>query len=109
MNPRRCCHTAVLAGRRIKRLSENAVHLSHPRYGDLVTSNPLIRQGRWLFRGTLVPLDDVLSDIATGLSVDEVWEKHGSLDRRDLEGVIGLSFGEHAHALGTRRTRRAAA
>jgi uncharacterized protein (DUF433 family) len=85
------------------------VHLSHPRYGDLVTSNSLIRQGRWLFRGTLVPLDDVLADLSAGLSLEEVWEKHGSLDRRDLEGVIRLSFGEHARAPGTRRSLRTAA
>lgn len=84
------------------------MHLSHPVYGDIVTSNPLVRRGQWMFRGTLVPLDRVLSDLASGMTVAEVWETHGSLDRRDLEAVIGSALGQHADALRRRGPRRAA-
>lgn len=63
------------------------MHMSHPVFGDLVIANRLIRGGRWVFRGTLVPLDDVLADLDAGMSLHEVWEKHGALVRADLEAV----------------------
>lgn len=101
------------------------MHTLHPVFGDLVTSNRLVRGGRWTFRGTLVLLDDVFAELARGTTLQAVWEKHGALDRRDLEAVVAQALGEHAHALReptgdvtcrgarrgaeTRSTRRAAA
>lgn len=75
------------------------MNMSHPIFGELVTSNSLIRGGRWVFRGTIVPLDDVFADFAVGLTLHEVWEKHGALDRRDLEAVATQVVGDHIHAL----------
>lgn len=60
---------------------------SHPVYGDLVTANRLIRGGRWVFRGTIVPLDEVFADLRSGMSLHEVWEKHATLDWADLRAV----------------------
>ena len=75
---------------------------SHPVFGDLVTSNRLVRGGRWVFRGTIVLLDDVFADLTKGRTLEAVWETHGALDRRDLEAVVTRALGEHAHALRSR-------
>lgn len=65
-----------------------AMHVSHPVFGELVTSNRLVRGSRWVFRGTIVLLDDVFADLCSGLTLHEVWEKHGALERHDLEAVV---------------------
>jgi uncharacterized protein (DUF433 family) len=84
------------------------MHTSHPVFGDRVTSNRLVRGGRWVFRGTIVPLDDVFADLAIGMTLQAVWEKHGALDRRDLDAVMSQTLGEHAHALQERSGNLAA-
>ncbi|WP_182084331.1 DUF433 domain-containing protein [Aureimonas sp. ME7] len=63
------------------------MHTPHPVFGDLVTANRLIRGGRWVFRGTIVLLDEVFADLDAGMSLHDVWEKHGTLERADLQEV----------------------
>ncbi len=76
------------------------MHVSHPVYGDLVTANKLVRSGRWVFRGTIVPLDDVFADLDGGMSLDEVWEKYGALARADLEAVAARASERRTAAIG---------
>ncbi len=71
---------------------------SHPVFGDLVTANRLVRGGRWVFRGTIVTLDDVFADLDAGMSVEEVWEKHGALEWADLEAVAAHAPRRHVSA-----------
>ncbi|WP_182083904.1 DUF433 domain-containing protein [Aureimonas sp. ME7] len=68
-------------------MTGTTMQIFHPIFGELVTANRLVRGGRWVFRGTIVPLDDVFADLDGGMSLHEVWEKHGALVKADLEAV----------------------
>lgn len=55
---------------------------------DLITSDPEVMGGRRVFRGTRVPVEVLFENLADGLSLDEILDAYGTLDRDDLVSVL---------------------
>ena len=58
---------------------------------DLIVSDPEILGGRRVFRGTRVPVEALFENLADGLSIDEILDTYGTLDRNDIVRVLRLT------------------
>jgi len=68
-----------------------------PTLDELIVSNPRVMGGRRVFRGTRVPVEVLFDNLADGLSVDEILEEYGTLDRDDVVRVLQLTSIRLAH------------
>ena len=57
---------------------------------DLLSANPEVMSGRTVFRGTRVPLEAVIDNLAGGQTLEEVLDDYSTLDRRDVLAVLRL-------------------
>lgn len=57
---------------------------------DLLSANPEVMSGRTVFRGTRVPLEAVIDNLAGGQTLEEVLDDYPTLDRRDVLAVLRL-------------------
>ena len=64
------------------------------RLAGLVTSDPQVMGGAWVFRGTRVPVDSLFDNLADGLSLDEILRQFPTLDRADCAAVLERVGGE---------------
>ncbi|GJE58599.1 DUF433 domain-containing protein [Methylobacterium trifolii] len=62
---------------------------------DLVTANPDVMAGRYVFRNTRVPVEVLFENLADGMSLDEILQEYETLDRHDVVAVLELT----AHTL----------
>jgi uncharacterized protein (DUF433 family) len=53
-----------------------------------ISADPEIMHGALCFRGTRVPVDAILGNIAAGLSLPEVIEEFPTVKREDAEALI---------------------
>jgi uncharacterized protein (DUF433 family) len=65
-----------------------------------IVVDPTVKFGRPVVRGTRVPVDVVLGQLAAGLTADQVAEEYG-IEREDVLAVLGYA----ARALGTEQVR----
>jgi uncharacterized protein (DUF433 family) len=62
------------------------------RIKDIISVNPEVMSGMPVFRGTRVPVEVVILDLAGGDSIDEILENYPTLDREDVIALLkGLS------------------
>lgn len=66
---------------------------------DRITSDPEICHGQPTIRGLRYPVENLLEMLAAGMTIEEITEDHGDLERDDL--LAALEFG--ALASGQRR------
>jgi uncharacterized protein (DUF433 family) len=52
---------------------------------DIVSIRPDVMSGMPVFRGTRVPIEAVIVDLAGGSSLEEIFEDYPTLDRTDVE------------------------
>lgn len=55
-----------------------------------LSADPEVLSGRTVFRGTRVPLEAVINNLASGVGLDEVLDEFPTLDRDDVVAVIDL-------------------
>lgn len=65
-----------------------------------IAVDPAVRFGRPVVRGTRVPVDVVLGQLAAGLTVEEVASEYG-IEREDVLAMLSYA----AHALAEERVR----
>ena len=53
--------------------------------------------GRPVFRGTRVPVEILIENLADGMSIDEILDQYESLDRDDVVRVLELASATLAH------------
>jgi uncharacterized protein (DUF433 family) len=59
---------------------------------DIISVNREVMSGMPVFRGTRVPIEVVILDLAGGDSIDEILENYPTLDRADVMALLkGLS------------------
>ena len=68
-----------------------------PLLDDLVTSHPEVLGGRRVFRGTRVPVEILVENLADGMSIDEILDQYETLDRNDVVSVLELAAATLAH------------
>ena len=66
---------------------------------DRITTDPDICHGKPTIRGLRYPVEDLLQQLASGMTIDEIIEDHPDLEHDDL--LAALEFG--ALASGMRR------
>jgi uncharacterized protein (DUF433 family) len=63
-----------------------------PVLSDIISVNRDVMSGMPVFRGTRVPIEVVILDLAGGESIDEILENYPTLDRADVMALLnGLS------------------
>jgi uncharacterized protein (DUF433 family) len=50
----------------------------------VISRDPAVLSGHPVFRGTRVPVETLLENLADGLTIDEVLESYPSLNRKDV-------------------------
>lgn len=60
------------------------------RLDELLTADPGVMAGRRVFRGTRVPVEVLLENLADGLSLAEILDSYESLNRDDVVAVLEL-------------------
>lgn len=58
---------------------------------DRITSNPAVRSGKPVVRGTRITVSDVLEYLAGGMTPDEVIRDFPDLDADDIRAVLAFA------------------
>ena len=64
---------------------------------ELITSDPEVLGGRQVFRGTRVPIEVLFENLADGMSIDEILDQYGTLNRDDIVRVLELTSSTLSH------------